>query len=303
MPKALLSLLPYYLYRLGGAVLPHVSPRLGYHLAEVMGALLYALAPGVRQRVSDNVVHVLGSEASRRDVRRTARQTLGNVLKNYYDLFRLPHLTRKDSAQLIEVEGWEHVEAGLSQGKGLIVTSAHLGNIEIVVQIFALHNVPVTIPVERLQPPRLFDYVCRLRTSHGLRLVPIDGPLLELFRVLRRGEVLGLAADRDITASGHIVSFFGAPARLPDGHVRMALRTGAPLVCAFSERLPDNRFVAHILSPLNLARTDDLEADVMAGMRRVVSLVEEAIARRPAQWYVTNAVWSLSNKDEAEAKR
>jgi lauroyl/myristoyl acyltransferase len=78
----------------------------------------------------------------------------------------------------------------------------------------------------------------------------------------------------------------------------MALRTGAPLVCAFSERLPDNRFAAHILSPLDLARTDDLEADVMAGVRRVVSAVEEAIARRPAQWYVTNAVWSLSNEDE-----
>jgi hypothetical protein len=83
MPKAFLSLLPYYLYRLGGAVLPHVSPHLGYHLAEVMGTLLYALAPGVRRRVSDNVVHVLGNEASRRDVHRTTRQVLGNVLKNY----------------------------------------------------------------------------------------------------------------------------------------------------------------------------------------------------------------------------
>jgi KDO2-lipid IV(A) lauroyltransferase len=275
---------------------------LGYRLAEVMGALVYALVPDVRRRVSDNVTHVLGHKASRRDVRRTARQTLGNLLKNYYDLFRLPYLTWEDSARLIEVEGWEHVESGLSQGKGLIVTSAHLGNIEIVVRIFALHNVPVTIPVERLEPPRLFDYVCRLRTSHGLRLVPVDGPLLELFRVLRRGEVLGLAADRDITASGRVVDFYGAPARLPDGHVQMALRTGAPLVCAFSERLPGNRFVARILPPLELARTGDSEADVMVGLRQVVSAMEEAIARCPAQWYVTSAIWSLSSKGERKMK-
>jgi lauroyl/myristoyl acyltransferase len=302
MVKEFLTLLPYYLYRLGGVVMWRLPPRLGYFLADIGGVLIYALTPGVRRRVCDNVTRVLGDKADPRTVCRTARQTLGNLVKNYYDLFRLPRLRPEESAQLIEVEGWENVEAGLSQGQGLIVTSAHLGNIEVVVQIFALHDVPVTIPVERLQPPELFDYVCRLRTSHGLRLVPIDGPLLELFRALRRGEVLGLAADRDITASGQIVDFFGAPARLPDGHVRMALRTRAPLLCAFSERLPDNRFVARILPPLTLIRTGDREADVVAGMRQVVSLMEQAISRRPAQWYVTNAVWLLPSENKTEAE-
>ena len=302
MVKEFLTLLPYCLYRLGGVVIWRAPPRLGYFLADIGGALIYALTPGVRRRVCDNVTRVLGDKADPRTVRRTARQTLGNLVKNYYDLFRLPHLAPEKSAQLIEVEGWENVEAGLSQGQGLIVTSAHLGNIEVVVQIFALYDVPVTIPVERLQPPELFDYVRRLRTSHGLRLVPIDGPLLELFRTLRRGEVLGLAADRDITASGQIVDFFGAPARLPDGHVRMALRTGTPLLCAFSERLPDNRFVARILPPLTLTRTGDREADVVAGMRQVVSLMEQAISRRPAQWYVTNAVWLLPSENKTETE-
>jgi lauroyl/myristoyl acyltransferase len=291
----LLSLLPYYLYRLAGEVLPHIPAPVGYRLAEVGGALIYVLAPHVRRRVCNNVSHVLGHKAGRQAVHRTARQVLGNLVKNYYDLFRLPHLTPDKSARLIDIKGWEHIEAGLSQGKGLIVTSAHLGNIEIVVQIFARHNVPVTIPVERLQPPCLFDYVCGLRTIHGLRLIPIDGALLELFRALRRGEVLGLAADRDITGSGRVVSFFGSPARLPDGHVQMALRTGAPLVCAFSERLPDNRFVARILPPLNLTRSGDQEADVMAGLRKIITMVERAISRRPGQWYVTNAVWPLDN--------
>ena len=287
-----LSWLPYYLNRLGGAVLPLLPPRLGYGLAEAGGALIYALAPQVRHRVCDNALHVLGPEANRHAVRRTARRMLANLLKNYYDLFRLPRLTPVKAAQLVEIEGWEHVEASLNQGKGLIVVSAHLGNIEIVVQVFARHKVPVIIPVERLYPARLFDYICRLRSTHGLRLVPIDGPLLELFRALRRGEVLGLAADLDVTASGQIVSFFGAPARLPDGHVRMALRTGTPLLCAFSERLADNRFVAHIMPPLKLVRTGDQEADVLAAMKQVVSAMEQAIARRPAQWYVTKAVWS-----------
>jgi len=289
-------LLTYCLYRLCGAALARVPPWLGYRLAEVGGVLAYALAPPVRRRICDNLRHVLGREASGPAERRAAHQVFSNLFKNYYGLFRLPRLALEACARLVEVEGWEHIEAGLREGKGLIVTSAHLGNIEIVAQIFALHDVPVTVPVERLQPPQLFDYICRLRSGHGLRLVPVDGPLLELFRALRRGEVLGLAADRDITASGRVVDFFGAPARLPDGHVRIALRTGAPLVCAFSERLPNNRFVARVSPPLNLTPTGDEEADVMAGMRQVVGMLEQAIAHRPAQWYVTNAVWHRGNR-------
>jgi len=294
--------LPYYLYRAGGAVLPHLPPRLGYRLAEIGGDLLYASAPAVGRRVCNNLSHILNQEATNRAVKSKARQVLGNLLKNYYDLFRLPRLNLTASAHLVNIDGWEHVEAGLTQGKGLIVASAHLGNIEIVVRIFAMHNLPVTIPVERLYPPRLFDYVCRLRAGSGLRLVPIDGPLLALFRALRRGQVVGLAADRDITASGQIVDFFGAPAQLPDGHVRLALRTGAPLVCAFSERLPDNRFVAHILPPINLCRAKDTEADVLDGMRQVISAMEQAIAQRPDQWYVTNDVWPAASKRENKVR-
>ena len=83
MFKGLFSLLPYSLYRLGGAVLPHVPPGLGYRLAEIGGALLYILAPAVRHRVYANVSHVLGDKANHHTVRHMVRQALGNLLKNY----------------------------------------------------------------------------------------------------------------------------------------------------------------------------------------------------------------------------
>jgi len=294
--------LTFFLYRLAGAVLPAIPTVLGYRLAEIGGALIFALSPDVRRRVCANLSHVLAQEPDHPLVRVTARRMLGNLVKNYFDLFRLPRLTPAQSAQFVEVQGWQHIETSLSRGKGLIVVSAHLGNIEIVVQIFARHGVAVTIPVERLQPPRLFDYICRLRSSHGLRLVPIDGPLLMLYRALRRGEVVGLAADRDITASGQVAHFFGAPAQLPDGHVRLALRTGAPLLCAFSQRLAHNRFLAHILPPLELAQSGNPEADVAAGVRQVLATVEQAIAQHPDQWYVSHAVWPLNHQSRRRSE-
>jgi lauroyl/myristoyl acyltransferase len=281
----------YYLYRLAGFLLPLIPLRLGYLVAARLGGLFYRLSPSARASVRDNVTHVLGEGASAAEVERVTRETFRYIALNYYDLFRVPTLSPAQIERDVRVEGWENVERALAAGKGLIMVSAHFGNIEVVLHILLFRGIPVTIPVERVQPEALFQYICRVRTSKGLRLIPIDGPLLELFRALRRGEIAGLAADRDITQSGVIVDFFGAPARLPDGHVQLALRTGTPIVMGFSERLPDNTFIARFEPPLELENTGDRERDVRAGLEKIVAVMERYLARHPEQWTITVPIW------------
>ena len=100
-----------------------------------------------------------------------------------------------------------------------------------------------------------------------------------------------LANERAVAESGRMVDFFGAPARLPDGPVRVALRTGAPLIPGFVRRCPDDTFRVQILPPLDLPRTGDKEADIAAGMKMVIDLMEQHIAQHPEQWLVAAPVW------------
>jgi len=217
------------------------------------------------------------------------------MAKNHYDLFRMPTLSRAEIERLVRVEGWEHVEKALSKGKGLILVSAHFGNTDIVSQVLTLRGVPVVVPAEHLKPEALYRYMCSLRASKGIRLIPVDGPLLELFRALRRNEVVGLAADRDVTESGIVVDFFGAPARLPDGYAQLSLRTGAPIIVGFSQRLPDNTFVAHLEPPLELEVTGDRAHDVRVGVERVVVIMEHYIGKHPEQWVMSVPIWRRAN--------
>jgi KDO2-lipid IV(A) lauroyltransferase len=143
-----------------------------------------------------------------------------------------------------------------------------------------------------LQPPKLFDYICRLRSSKGLKLIPIDGPLLDLLRTLKKGGVAGLAGDRDITQTGQIVPFFGYPARLPDGHVRLALKTKAPLVVGFSRRNPDHTYHAYFLPPYHPPATGTDEEQVEAGVKFIVTEFEKAISQNPEQWTMTVSIWA-----------
>jgi KDO2-lipid IV(A) lauroyltransferase len=90
-----------------------------------------------------------------------------------------------------------------------------------------------------------------------------------------------------------MIDFFGSPARLPDGPVRVALRTGVPIVPAFASRLPDDTFAIHIEPPLDLPETGDHETDVRLAMQEVVKVLERHIARQPEQWLVVSPVWPV----------
>ena len=287
------AFLTFGTYRLLGALTGPLPPAMGYGLGRPVGALLLATSPQLRRILTCNLGHVLGPDASEEDVQSLVRRACRNIIKGHYDLFRLSRLSTEEILGMTRVEGREHMERALARGKGVILVSAHFGNVDILIQIPLAYGVPLSTPVEHIQPERLFRYTLRLRTSHGLRMFPTGGPMLELYRALKRGEMIGLAADRGIDVSTRKVDFFGAPASLPEGPVRLALRTGAALVPGFGLRLSDNSFQVHIEPPLELPNTGDREADIAAGMEMVVDVLERTISMHPEQWLLAKPVWPM----------
>jgi KDO2-lipid IV(A) lauroyltransferase len=116
--------------------------------------------------------------------------------------------------------------------------------------------------------------------------------MLELFRTLRRGGVAGVAGDRNITGDGALVKFFGSLTRLPDGHVRLAVRTGAPLILGFSRRLGRDAYEARFWPHFSIPEEGSEEERLAAGMAYVVKGLEEVIRAHPEQWVVTVPMWS-----------
>ncbi|NOZ06817.1 MAG: hypothetical protein GXP41_10805 [Chloroflexi bacterium] len=287
-------MLLYYLFRLAGWILPHIPPRFGYWLFARLGDLTYHLNPAGRAVVRDNMAHVLGPQATPEAIDRATRMVFRYSGQNYFDLFRLASLDTNQLERLIHAEGWEQIDEALAAGKGLVLVTAHFGAPDVVAQLVTSRGYPVTAVVEHLKPEPLFRYVCSLRGSHGLRTLPVDGALMRLFRALRHNEVIALVADRDITESGIEVQFFGRTARMADGHVQIALRTGAPVMAGYCLRKPDGTFYAYG-TPIELERTGDRDRDVQAGLRKVLAFMETFIAAHPEQWVMFQPIWSESH--------
>lgn len=280
----------YYLYRALGAVIPLIPPALGYPLFGAIGALFFYLFAEAREPLRANLAHVM-PQATLAEIDATARGTLRNHLKNYYDFFRASRLSLEDIRGIVTIHGLENLARALEKGKGVIFISAHFGNLDIVGQGFALHSFKVTTPAEHIKPEILFQEIIRVRGSKGMKIVPVDGPLIGLVKALKRNEIVGLAADLDLTKTGMCVQFFDAPARMPSGYAQLSLKTGSPILPAFGVRRADNTFDAFAEPALELERTGDEEADVRAGVERVARIMEKWIGAHPDQWVMWHRIW------------
>jgi KDO2-lipid IV(A) lauroyltransferase len=255
----------------------------------------------MRQSLTHNMRHVLGPDADDEEVDALVRKACINVMKGHYELFRLSRLTMDEIKAMTRIEGRKHIDRALERGKGVVLVSAHYGNVDLMAQLPEAYGVPMTAPVLHFEPERLFQYTLKMRTSHGMRFIPTGGPMMGLYRALRRGEIIGLPCDRRTVGNTVEVDFFGEPANLPLGPVRVAQRTGAALVPAFVERQPDNTFLVRIEPELELPQTGDSEADLVAGTQMVVSAMEKAISKHPEQWLVAVPVWSINGDKNGES--
>ncbi len=284
-----------WLFRFAIWFIPLVPERLGYWLFARAGDIAFFSNTGARRAYQKNLRHILAPGTAQREYDRITRKAMQYLLMNYFYLFRGHRMTDQQIwDHLSNVQGLEHLDNGISLGKGIAGGSAHLGNFNLFVHLTALHfknRHPVVVPVEHLKPEAIFQLITQIRGAQGIELVPSDTAARLILKKLRAGAVLGLAIDLDPTRSGPIVNFFGAPAQLPDGAAALAVKYDAPLILGFSRWVDNNKCEVIIEPPLELERTGDLSRDTRAAVEKIAARLEFWIRQYPEQWLMFQPVW------------
>ena len=263
--------------------LPRLPDSAAVPLAEAAGTAAFLARPAARRAVRENLRVVAPDRADR-----LVRRVFVEQARNYLEVFRIPRIAPDALLARIRVTGWENLERAHAEGHGVIVASAHLGPISLVGQMLVAHGYATVLPVEE-ERSDFQRAVNRARRAMGLQLVPTSGAFA-VVRALREGKIFGVLADRAVTGVGERVPFFGREALLPSVHVALALRTGAPLIPAFSGR-SEGTLTASFEPRLELASTGDRDADVREGLRRWSGILERYVRRAPEQWTVFEEMW------------
>src|SRR5205085_8940078 len=110
------------------------------------------------------------------DLDAAVRSTFASYARYWIESFRLPGTPADVLAQRMEIEGWEHVEAGLAAGNGVMLALPHLGGWEWAgFWLSAVKHTRVTVVAEVVDPPELADWFIDLREQFGMDVVPL-GP-------------------------------------------------------------------------------------------------------------------------------
>jgi KDO2-lipid IV(A) lauroyltransferase len=266
--------------------------RLGYFLAAFFGDTLFRLSARHRNIVGNNIQRILVVEPDNRRLRWTVRNVFKNMIKNYFDLTRLSQLRAEDLEESVTIEGWHHLTDAVTNARGTIIATAHLGNFEFAAKVLAMRGIRMTILVEPFNSTPFLRNIAKLRQRNGCEILPVStGAMKESMRILRRGGTLTIACDRDIQGNGLKVKFFGEETSLPLGAIILALRTGAAIIPLFNVRKSNNRFAIYIEPPLRMVDTGNRRQSTKANLERLAAVMETYIRRYPEQWVVLEPIW------------
>jgi lauroyl/myristoyl acyltransferase len=285
-------------YRAGMWLMSRLPVAVARAIVSFLLQASFFLVPRKRRYVNDNFAHILGRPASSLEVKRKAYAAYRSYARYVVELMRLPRLTNDEAAALVDTSTLLPLEEyWKSTGKGLILTSAHIGNLEGVARGTARHGWPVSALGDDSSFPELFALLKQQRKEWGVNLIPWRN-LRDMYGVLRRNEILALIIDWGYRPDGVPVRLFGSWTTLPAGPAALAAKTGASIVHVAIRRSDDNeRFLITYGDPITVASTDD--AEIRRATQAIADALAATIAAAPEQWYSFKPLWPSTEEEKA----
>ena len=258
----------------------------------VLGLIVYLLFGRLR-RVGMRNLALAFPDMNHRDRRRILRGTYVSLGRQLAEVCLFPRYTRENVSQIVVYEGFENFERAYARQKGVLFLTAHLGAWELSAFAHSLQGHPLAIVMRSLDNPRVDRLIQSYRTLHGNRTVDKDDFVRGLLAAMRDGETVGILMDTNMTPpQGVFVDFFGIPACTASGLARIALRTDAAVVPAFT--VWDSKLRKYTLRfdpAIELVRTGDDQADIIANTAKFTRIIEEYVRRYPDQWLWVHRRW------------
>jgi KDO2-lipid IV(A) lauroyltransferase len=279
-----------------GWLLAHLPSALGLAVGRRLGDVLWWTLPRRRSVALRNLQRCFGAEQSAAEIRRLGRRSFQHVGMNLVEACR--YLLRPTDVMLsrVRVEGREHLQAAASQGRGVLVLTAHYGNWELLAAAHGLSGLPLSFVTRPLDHPLLDSLAARFRRRSGAELIIKRQAVREVLGALRRQRMVGILLDQNATrAEGVFVPFFGSPASTSKGLALLALRTGAPVVPIVLRREPDG---GHCMD-VGAALPPPPDGEVITYTAMFNRVLEAIIRREPEQWLWMHDRWRTRPREEA----
>ncbi len=273
------------LARLGAAHGPDWFVR---HSPAFIGVCAAILLPRSRRAVRDNLRRVrgggrLGRLREMRDVARTFTTYAGCLAEG------LSGGSKNAATPELELVGRSHMERAIAEGKGVILVTAHTAGWELALPLLREHKgLPVVMVMQPERDGGARELHDRARRATGLEVAHVgDDPFasLPLLHRLRDGAALALQLDRVPAGMRALpVAMFGGAAQIPEGPLRLAQLSGAPIVPIFCTRRGYRSYTVEMFEPVHVPRRP-APGVMEETAQKLADAMGAFVARHPTQWF------------------
>ncbi len=251
-----------------------------------------------KSRAYSNLKIAFADSKSPNEIKQITKRLFKNYGQNLIELFRMPLLTPSKFDQVVTVEGKDYVTEALKQGKGAIILAMHFGSWELASLSCAMLGHPYKMFVKpQKRHSKLDDLLNSYRACGGSVVLSRGSGTRDFVRSLKNNEVIGMVVDQG-GRDGVLVPFLGRQATMSVGAIRMGLKLGVPICFSaiIRERENGSRHKMIIHEPFQLENTGDMEADVIASLKKVMKFMEHYIHTYPSEYMWFYKIWKYSNE-------
>lgn len=253
----------------------------------VFGWAAALLVPGARHAVQRNLRRIRGEAPPGRDVREVLA-TFGSYASCLTDALSndAPGGPPRFSSR-IHGELW--MRRALAHGRGVVVVTMHSAGWEAAGPMFAQHlGLDILIGMQAEADAAAQKIQDRARRVAGVAIAHVGADpfsSLPLLHHLRDGGAVALQVDRaPVGMRARDVQFLGEPTRMPEGALRLAQISGAPIVPVFSARLGFRHYLIEATPAIFLPRRAT-EEELDAAAQLVADRMGAFLGAHPTQWF------------------
>ena len=257
-------------------------------------AIAFRLIIKQRAIAKESLLIAFGKEKDLTEINRIVKNCFENIGEGMIEMLYFLNHPDKVFGQVI-VEGKEHLESALKEGKGAIAVTAHFGNFPLMMLYCALSGYKTNAIIRPTRDEVLEEYLLERRTQVGLKTVyavPRKECVANSLKVLRNNELLFIPLDQNFGSSGGVfVDFFGQKAATATGPIIFSLRTKAPILPMFIIGENGNRHKIIIEPPLVLEQSANEEEMILINTAKITKMIEQYIRKYPQEWGWMHRRW------------
>jgi KDO2-lipid IV(A) lauroyltransferase len=273
------------------AVVKHLPRRAALAFGRSLGRVLADLDRRHVAIAVDNLRRAFPSWDESR-LRRTAHAVYAHFGQTLLDILWLSEQPKETALALVVEEGREHADRAKAAGRGIVFATAHLGNWELYGVVYGWLVQPLGVVARPLDNPELDRRLCAFRTRSGNAVIYKQRALVQVLRRLKDQGAVAILVDQNVQEQdGIFVDFFGRKAASTTVAAALAVKTGAALVPAHCEALPDGRYRLVYDPPLEWTPSGNRQQDIADLTQRLATVIEGWIRAAPEQWLWMHRRW------------